>query len=117
MAWDATRQVPWKRLFTEWAIFAPIMVGVLWLVRGDSGGFGGAVFGVLVSLPLYLGLGYVLAKFGYQRKTLTEMRTPRAAAPPSSADGVTAARPRPAPTRRTAQSGRSAGRPSPKRRR
>jgi hypothetical protein len=106
MAWDARRQVPWKRLFTEWAIFAPIMVGVLWLMRGDSEGFGGAIVGVLVSLPLYLGLGFVLAKFGYHRRTLAEMRTPRAAATPASGDVTTAARPRPAPTRRTAGSGR-----------
>ena len=28
------------------------------------------LFGLLASLPLYIGFSYVLAKFGYQRKTL-----------------------------------------------
>ena len=57
--------------------------------------------GLLASGPLYLGLGYVLAKFGYQRKTLAELRTP--AAPPPTVTATTSrdARPRPAPTRRT----------------
>ena len=44
--------------------------------------FRGSVFsivaGLIISGPIYLAFGYVLAKFGYQRKTLAEMRTPRA---------------------------------------
>ena len=59
-------------------------------LRGDHGGRVRRVLprrrnllpllgGLLVSGPLYLGLGFVLAKFGYQRKTLAELRTPRAA--------------------------------------
>jgi hypothetical protein len=43
----------------------------------------------------------VLAKFGYQRKTLAEMRTPRASPGGSSAGAEPAGRAKPAPTRRT----------------
>ena len=60
----------------------------------------GLIGGVLASGPLYLGLGYVLAKLGYQRKTLKEMRTPRAGV--STPETPTEdSRGRPAPTRRT----------------
>ena len=60
----------------------------------------GLIGGVLASGPLYLGLGYVLAKLGYQRKTLKEMRTPRAGV--STPETLTEdSRGRPAPTRRT----------------
>ena len=48
--------------------------------------------GLLVSGPLYLGLGFVLAKFGYQRKTLADLRTPRAAPSSSAAAGAEARR-------------------------
>jgi hypothetical protein len=101
--WDASRPVPWRRLTKEWLIYASIMVVVFaLLLRGDAGMWG-IIGGLLASGPLYLGLGYVLAKFGYQRKTLAEMRTPRAAPAGSTAtaDDEPGARPRPAPTRRT----------------
>jgi len=55
--------------------------------------------GLLVSGPLYLALGYVLAKFGYTRKTLGDRTTSRAASTgPADAtgDGIVD-RPRPAP--------------------
>jgi hypothetical protein len=101
VGWDASRPVPWRRLAREWAIYAAIMAVVFALLfRGDLFAI---VVGLLASGPLYLGLGYVLAKFGYQRKTLAELRAPRA--PTSSAGGTaavsTAERARPAPTRRT----------------
>jgi hypothetical protein len=96
VGWDAGRPVPWRRLVKEWLIYAAIMVVVFAVVfRGESGMLP-IIGGLLASGPLYLGLGYVLAKFGYQRKTLAEMRTPRASTP-EPADS----RPRPAPTRRT----------------
>jgi hypothetical protein len=90
--------VPFRRLFREWLIFAPILAVALWLLQRDSGEFAGALVGLSASLPLYLGLGYVLAKLGYQRRTLAEMRTPRATTSP---DPEAEARQRPAPTRRT----------------
>lgn len=102
--------MPFRRLFKEWLIFAPIMAAVIVLLQRDSAGLTGSLVGLAVSLPLYLGLGYVLAKFGYQRKSLAELRSPRAAPVASATSGTT--RPRPAPTRRT-----SAGRNRPTRRR
>ena len=97
--------MPWKRLLKEWVIYAAIMAVVFALLFRGSGSFIGIIAGLLVSAPLYLAFGHALAKFGYQRKTLAELRTPRAA--PTSR-GVGAAtddeRPRPAPTRRTAGS-------------
>ena len=79
MAWDKTRPVPRQRLMREWLLYAVIMTAVFLLIFND-GNTAGAVAGVLVSGPLYLGFGWLLAKFGYQRKTLKELRTPQAAA-------------------------------------
>lgn len=107
MAWDSTRPVPWQRLMREWAIYAVIMTAVFLLLFNDGNTIG-AVAGVLVSGPLYLGFGWLLAKFGYQRKTLKEMRTPQAS--PASTDDdddddVHATRRPVAPTNRTAGGG------------
>ncbi len=97
--------MPYRRLLKEWAIYAAIMLAVVLLVlRGRNPA--GLIAGVVISLPLYVGLSAVMAKFGYQRKTLAEMRTPRAS-PTSGARGASpsatepTARPRPAPTKRT----------------
>ena len=90
--------MPWTRLFREWGIFAAVMVLVFTFLKAS----GGSYVGLLVSLPLYLGFGAVLAKFGYSRKSLREMRAEReaqAAAPvQTSARGP---KPKPAPTKRT----------------
>ena len=107
VAWDASRPVPYRRLLKEWLIYAAIMAVVFVLVLRDSTSTFGLVFGLAISLPLYVGLSYVLAKFGYQRKTLAELRTPRAAGSdesggPSGSTATTTGRTRPAPTRRTA---------------
>lgn len=97
MAWDSTRPVPWERLLREWVIYAAIMVAIfLIFFRGSN--VAGAIAGVLVSGPLYLGVGAVLAKFGYQRKSLKDMKTPRAE--PEPEDEPTTRKP-PAPTKRT----------------
>jgi hypothetical protein len=103
--------VPFRRLLREWLIFAPILAVAVWVLQRDANDVAGALIGLLASLPLYLGLGYVLAKFGYQRRTLAELRTPRASA--DGTDASTPARPRPAPTRRTST---GTNRPSRKRR-
>ncbi|MFT4774763.1 MAG: hypothetical protein ACI9ME_002075, partial [Ilumatobacter sp.] len=66
--------VPWKRLTREWVIYAAIM-SVVFLFVFNDGNPVGAIAGVLVSGPMYLGLGWVLAKIGYQRKTMKEMRS------------------------------------------
>ncbi len=91
--------MPWRRLTKEWLIYAGLMAVVFAvLFRGD--GIAPILVGLLVSGPLYLLFGSVMAKFGYTRKTLADLRTPRAtttsAAAPGSED-----RARPAPTRRT----------------
>jgi len=63
----------------------------------------GAVTGLVISGPLYVGLGSILAKLGYQRKTLRQLRSesasPRSSKP--SQPQTTAAQSRPAPTKRT----------------
>jgi len=109
VGWDASRPVPWNRLLKEWLIYAVILAVVFALI------FRGSVFsivaGLLISAPLYLAFGYVLAKFGYQRKTLAEMRTPRA----SVSEPTPEVRRAPPPTRRTA-GGRNR-RPPPSRKR
>lgn len=88
----------------EWVIYAVIMSVVFVLFFNDSGIIG-ALAGLLISGPLYLGLGAVLAKLGYQRKTIRQTRMERAEPAPVTAGGQTSAsagpRPRPAPTRRT----------------
>jgi hypothetical protein len=72
----------------------------------------GPFIGLLLSGPVYLALGAVLAKFGYQRATLREARenarqrdAQRRVA--SSAGTASAPRAKPAPTRRTAGGGSS----------
>lgn len=91
--------VPWRRLVREWLIYAAIMTAVVLLFMRDRPVVG-IIGGLLASGPLYLGLGFVLAKFGYSRKTWGELRSqrPQAAANTDSEPGP---RPRPAPTKRT----------------
>jgi len=113
MQWDASRPVPWRRLIKEWAIYAAIMTGVFAIFFRDGGRLLPIMAGLLVSGPLYLLLGYVLAKFGYTRKTLAELRTPRASPSSSSNDDVPTVRARPAPTSRTST---GSNRAKPKRR-
>jgi hypothetical protein len=102
VGWDIGRPVPWRRLAKEWLIYAAIMTVVFALFfRGN--GLVPILAGLLVSGPLYLAIGYALAKFGYQRKSLGELRAARPAT--SAGSGATSAtatdRARPAPTRRT----------------
>ncbi|MFZ8875945.1 MAG: hypothetical protein ACO3SQ_07695 [Ilumatobacteraceae bacterium] len=95
MAWDSTRPVPWGRLVREWIVYVFVMLVVLVLVV-DGADRIGAVAGLLVSGPLYVAFGAVLAKFGYKRDRLRRTQ-PRATEPAPEP----ATRPRPAPTRRT----------------
>ncbi len=92
------------------------MAVVFLFILKDSTSKAGLFIGLLVSFPLYIGLSFVMAKFGYQRKTLAELRTPRAASSSRSSapteSGPT--RNRPAPTRRTSS---GPNRPTSKKRR
>lgn len=120
MAWDPTRPVPWGRLFREWLVYATVMVLVFVVFLRDSV-TGGSVLGLAASFPMYLVFGSVLAKFGYQRKTLRDLRS---TAPDRShrsrrADSSSEereSRSKPAPTRRTS-TGPSQHRPANKPRR
>jgi hypothetical protein len=109
MAWDSSRPVPWDRLIREWLIYAAIMTAIFLLLFRDNNPLG-AIAGVLVSGPLYVGLGAVLAKFGYTRKRLKDLRAEAKesadAAPATEASsGSGGPRPKPAPTSRTAGGG------------
>lgn len=110
MAWDANRPVPYRRLAKEWLIYATIMVILFATLFRDSTNLGGVLIGLGVSFPLWIGFSYVLAKFGYQRKSLAELRTARAAATPKNAVETAApSRPKPAPTKRTSTGPNRAG--------
>jgi uncharacterized membrane protein YGL010W len=95
-------------------LYALIMVGVLLFLVRDN--VIGALAGVLVSGPLYLALGTVLAKFGYRRKTMAELRADRESSKQAAREEEQQkeSRGRPPPTSRT--SGGS-NRPKSKRRR
>lgn len=111
MAWDATRPVPWKRLIREWLIYVGIMAAVFLLFMRD-GSLVGIMFGLLVSGPLYIAFGAVLAKFGYTRRTMKQLRaeTPeRTGKADASSVVIDGPKPKAAPTKRT--SGSTAGRP------
>lgn len=123
MAWDASRPVPWQRLTREWLLYVGVMA-VLFVLVFRTTSLLGIIAGLLVSGPLYLAFGYVLAKFGYQRKTLKQLRSEapvrgsKRGSKRSSTDDRSASpggpRPKPAPTSRT---GGGTQRPSSKRRR
>ena len=89
-------------------MYVAVMAFVFVLFFRDNG-LVGILAGLLVSGPLYLAFGSVLAKFGYQRKTWKELRAEpkpdRSRSEPSSASGP---KPKAPPTRRT---GAAAGRP------
>ncbi len=105
--------MPWQRLIREWVVYAAIMSAVFVIFfRGDN--VLGAIAGVLVSGPLYLGFGAVMAKFGYQRQRLKDVRatsgpaSARSGKAENSAESAasdTTSRSKPAPTSRTAGGG------------
>ena len=115
MAWDASRPVPWRQLIRSWLVYVAIMA-VLFLVFFRDRPLIGIFAGLFVSGPLYVGFGYVLAKFGYQRKTWSELREERTADDRGSSRTSSAEpgpRPKPAPTRRTSGGGDGrSGRPT-----
>jgi hypothetical protein len=93
----------------EWVLYAAIMTALFLLLFRDSN-IVGAIAGVLISGPLYLVLGAVLAKFGYTRKTMKQLRTKRTDDSSGSGSGSESGRDtadgggserKPPPTRRT----------------
>jgi hypothetical protein len=101
MAWDATRKVPWKRLLIEW-----LVVGIVFVVVSTAV-FHNQQAETLVAIGLggsfYLALGAVMAKFGYQRARLSDLRAQTAARQQAARQTPTrpSGRARPAPTKRT----------------
>lgn len=104
MAWDSTRKVPWRRLIREWLIYVGIAGAgfvIYYLAKGKRLEVG-LFAGLLSSGPMYLLFGGVLAKFGYQRKTMKDLRADKAAQPVvATARASSGTRDRPAPTKRT----------------
>ena len=87
MRWDPNRPVPWRRMINEWLIYVAIMLSVVLVFFRDLG-LAGIVGGLFASGPLYLGLGYTLAKFGYRRSSWSELRAQRASTSGSSPLGT-----------------------------
>ncbi|MEY3822568.1 MAG: hypothetical protein RL628_676 [Actinomycetota bacterium] len=83
MAWDSTRTVNWARLIREWIVYAVVMAGVFLIFLRDNVS-AGSVAGLAASFPMYLIFGAVLAKMGYQRKTLSDLRRETPARAPRS---------------------------------
>lgn len=110
MAWDSTKPAPWRKLTRDWCVYAVLaLIGmVIWTQATERSLKLGMILGLLASGPLFIALGAILAKFGYQRKTLRQLRAEDtakrriAAETPERAAQPGAARVRPAPTRRTA---------------
>jgi hypothetical protein len=108
MGWDSTRTVNWARLIREWLVYAVVMAGVFVIFLRDNVS-AGSIAGLAASFPMYLIFGGALAKFGYQRKTLTDLRrstpvrTPRASrrSRGSTSQQSSPTKVRPAPTSRT----------------
>jgi len=102
MRWDATRPVPWKRLWIEWAMIGAIVAFVAYFISHNHKV--GSYVGIVLAGLIYVAFGAVLAKFGYARKTLRQLRAEAAAAPPRQVGrtaSTTPGRPKPAPTKRT----------------
>jgi len=103
MAWDSSRPVPWQRMFKEWLIYAAIMLIVLLFMFREQA-VASLVVALIISAPLYFLFGYALAKFGYQRKSWSEVRSAAKGSGGTSKGGATepaGPRPKPAPTSRT----------------
>jgi len=110
MAWDSNRPVDYRRIFRDWLLIAAAMAVLIAVVPSMRSGSSivGLAASLVLTLPVWFGLSWLLAKFGYQRKTLSTLRAERAArdaARTTQAAAATATagdgRPRPAPTRRT----------------
>ncbi len=101
MAWDSSRPVPWKRLLIEWAVISVVVIVVSVTITKNTKPE--SFIAILLAGGVYLGFGAILAKMGYARKTLKQMRTEAAAAPPRIAGtgSGTSTRAKPAPTSRT----------------
>ena len=101
MGWNSANEVAWKRLFLEWLVIGVIVAAVSFIAADNREA--GSYIAILLGGVVYVLLGAVLAKFGYQRKTLRQIRAEAAAAPPRQVgrSAEPSSRPKPAPTGRT----------------
>lgn len=101
MAWDSTRPVPWKRLMVEWLVIGVVVALVSWFVTDNRRPEN--YISIVLAGGIYVGFGALLAKLGYARKSLKQLRAETAAqqAARSSAGSVSHSRPKPPPTKRT----------------
>jgi hypothetical protein len=118
MAWDSTRKVPWRRLVRDWLLYLAVVLVIFLIVFRDR--ISSSLFiGLLISGPMFVVVGAVLAKLGYQRKTLRDLRAESAERAvergKQTTTGHAGARSKPPPTKRTAAG--PAQRPSSKRKR
>jgi len=104
--------VPWRRLFTEWAVATVVIVIVFALIVKERSPANYIAVGI--GGLMYVGVGAIMARFGFARKSFAELRREgyvreqeRKAAKAGrggAGAGVGAAsanRPRPTPTSRT----------------
>lgn len=93
--------MPWRRLLVEW-LFIAVVVASVSLVVSHNRDLGSYIT-ILLGGVVYVGFGAGLAKLGYNRKTLRQLRAETAARPPtrSTASAAAPGRPKPAPTKRT----------------
>ncbi|MGB8860497.1 MAG: hypothetical protein WCC60_14635 [Ilumatobacteraceae bacterium] len=108
MAWSSANPVAWRRLFIEWLVIGAVVAAVSLIATDNRKPE--SYLAILLGGVVYVGLGAVLAKFGYQRKTLKQIRAEAAAAPPRQVGRapVPSGRPKPAPTSRTSTGPRKA---------
>jgi hypothetical protein len=101
MAWNSANPVAWKRLFIEWLVIGAVVAFVSLFITDNRNA--SSYIAILLGGFVYLALGGILAKFGYQRKTLKQIRAEAEATPPRQVgqNATPAGRSRPAPTSRT----------------
>lgn len=103
MGWDRNRPIPWRRLLTEWAVFT-VVAGAIFSVVIEENRLTNLI-ALAIGGGIYVLLGAALAKFGYQRATLRQLRAESRAKAAAAqrgpgAPGRSATR-RPTPTKRT----------------
>ena len=123
MAWDSSRPVPWKRLAIEWLVIAVVVGTISFFVTKNNRAAN--YLTIVLAGPIYIGFGALLAKLGYARKSVKQLRAEDAAKQAQKDRDARAAgapsgpRPKPAPTSRTSTgpSNRPANRPANKKKR
>lgn len=97
----------------EWVVIGLGVAAISWFVTDNRSP--SSYVTIFLAGGVYVLFGAMLAKFGYVRKTLKELRAEAAAAPPRTVGATDpGSRAKPAPTKRT--SGGQSNRPNKKKR-